>query len=333
MLFIKKLILGFGAFILILWGGAGTQSQNVLLQGGGFVGLIIGLVVLYIFVKMAWRAMGCLPSFLIIAGILFFILYAIGAFNNGVTGVGGNLKSFLGQKQGHPVASHQPITENGYALMSADYTEEEMLPPDGLVVPKPAVNQQEPGGIAGVVSTLSEKLGASQTSQNAQTPNMSNMPVIRGSARVISGNMLNFDGHNLVLYGVDAPDIKQTCADRSGRSYRCGQRAASWLRDWILDSQIECRVMQQDPRGNMVGVCSYGPYDLGAAIVNAGWALSFNKYTNIYYPYELQAKENRRGLWSGTFYKPSDWRALQNKQAKIKVIKPKDPKKKSKFDF
>ena len=62
MMFIKKLIMGIAAFFLILWGGAGTQSNNMLLQGGGFIGLIIGLVVLYIFAKMAWRAMaGCLP--------------------------------------------------------------------------------------------------------------------------------------------------------------------------------------------------------------------------------------------------------------------------------
>ncbi len=63
MVFLKKALLGLGALILIFIGGSGTQSSSLLLQGGGFIGLIIGLVVLYIFGKMAWRAMGCLPSF------------------------------------------------------------------------------------------------------------------------------------------------------------------------------------------------------------------------------------------------------------------------------
>lgn len=38
----------------------------MLFQGGGFIGIIVGLVVLYIFGKMVWRAMGCLPVLLII---------------------------------------------------------------------------------------------------------------------------------------------------------------------------------------------------------------------------------------------------------------------------
>lgn len=94
MVFLKKALLGLGALILIFIGGSGTQSSSLLLQGGGFIGLIIGLVVLYIFGKMAWRAMGCLPSFLVVISIIAFILYAIGGFNNGIGGVGQSLRSF-----------------------------------------------------------------------------------------------------------------------------------------------------------------------------------------------------------------------------------------------
>lgn len=97
MFFLKKFLLGFGALFLILLGGAGTQSQSTLLQGGGFLGLIIGLVVLYIFAKMAWRAMGCLPSVFLILAIVVFIVYAIGGFKNGIGNVGANLRSFIGQ--------------------------------------------------------------------------------------------------------------------------------------------------------------------------------------------------------------------------------------------
>ena len=95
MLFVKKALLGFGALFLILLGGAGTQTQSTLLQGGGFLGLIIGLIVLYIFAKMAWRAMGCLPSLFLIAAIVVFIMYAIGAFSGGVSNVVPNIKSLI----------------------------------------------------------------------------------------------------------------------------------------------------------------------------------------------------------------------------------------------
>jgi len=102
MQFVKKFMFGMGAILFILWGGAGTQSNSTLLQGGGFMILLVGLVVLYLFLRMAWRAMGCLPSFLIFAGIVTFILYAIGAFNGGISNVGRNLKSFLGQQENQP---------------------------------------------------------------------------------------------------------------------------------------------------------------------------------------------------------------------------------------
>ena len=36
--FLKKFLLGLGALVLILAGGSGTQSSNMILQGGGFIG-------------------------------------------------------------------------------------------------------------------------------------------------------------------------------------------------------------------------------------------------------------------------------------------------------
>ena len=70
----------------------------------------------------------------------------------------------------------------------------------------------------------------------------------------------------------------------------------------------------------------------GAALVNAGWAVADPKQSAIYVPYEQQARDNGRGLWQGQFYKPWDWREIQSKKPKIKVIKPKQPKK-SILDF
>ncbi len=113
MFFIKKLILGLAAVILIYVGGNGTQSSNLLFQGGGFVGMIVGFVVLYIFAKMVWRAMGCLPVLLIICLIVGFILYAIGAFNNGVENVVPNVLNFLGA--GRHTAAGSAVQANASA--------------------------------------------------------------------------------------------------------------------------------------------------------------------------------------------------------------------------
>ena len=88
--------------------------------------------------------------------------------------------------------------------------------------------------------------------------------------------------------------------------------------------------MQEDQNGNMVGVCSLGAYDIGAALVNAGWAVAYTKHTDIYMPYQQQAQNNARGLWQGEFYMPWDWRKIQQRKPKIKIInKPKEKRRRT----
>ena len=341
MFFLKKVLLGFGALFLILLGGAGTQSNSALMQGGGVLGLIIGLIVLYIFAKMAWRAMGCLPSIFLIAAIIVFILYAIGAFNGGVANVGNNLKSFLGQstvRQNAKLASASgsngavlnlldeedfdtPISESFSSPASAENTP----PAAGQHTCPPECQQPQPPSGGGLLDSLFGG-GKNQQVQSAAF-NPKNFPAVYSEAQVVSGDTLILGNHYFRLYGIDAPENNQQCSDAAGRSYSCGRQAGAWLAGWLQDNVLECRVMQQDERGNMVGVCSLGAYDLGAALVNAGWAVAYTKYTDIYVPYQLQAQENRRGLWQGEFYMPWDWRKLQNRKANIKIIKS-QPKRK-----
>ena len=336
-MFIKKMIMGIAAFFLILWGGAGTQSNNMLLQGGGFIGLIIGLVVLYIFARMAWRAMGCLPSFLIITAIIVFILYAIGAFSHGIGGIGTMIKSFLGQ--GEPSQTQQAsrfqsagalqlLDEQDFETAAAEEfaVEEEYAEEDIAVVSETLpVRQQNAGSRAGTFGQLIDSL----TEDEAQPAPMSpeDFPAIYEPARVINGDTLMIAGRYFRLFGIDAPESNQTCADRTGRAYHCGRKAATWLRDWIQDYPLTCHIMQQDSKGNMVGTCKLGEYDLGAALVNAGWAVAYPKYSQVYVPYERQARANVRGLWQGQFYKPWDWRVMQTKKPKIKITRPKKAKK------
>lgn len=181
--------------------------------------------------------------------------------------------------------------------------------------------EQRPNAFQQLISSF-----GGQREQPAPAFNPNNFPAIYGAARVINGDTLEIRGSYFKLYGIDAPEANQTCADRQGRSYNCGREAALWLKNWITTNELECHVMQRDAKGNMVGTCSLGQYDLGAALVNAGWAVAYQKYTDIYVPYERQAQMNKRGLWQGTFYMPWDWRAMQGKKPKIKVIKPKSRK-------
>lgn len=330
MAFMKKTMMGLGAFFLILWGGAGTQSNSTILQGSGFLGLIAGLVVLYIFIKMAWRAMGCLPAIFIISGIISFVVYAIGGFNNGINGVIPTLKSFLGQQpaQSAAVGNGNPKMVGADDIEAVEF-EDEFYEEE---VEAPALRQPEPQSqqAQGTFQKLMGNFG-DQKQEQPQTLNPQNLPAITGSVRVINADTLMMNGYYIRLYGIDGPEPDQTCANKTGRSYHCGRVAATWLRDWLMDNQVECRIMQQDKNGNMVGTCSLGQYDIGAALVNAGWAVAYTKYTDIYVPYQQEAMRRRDGLWQGKFYMPADWRSIKAKKPKIKVTRPQ--KRKSMWNF
>lgn len=345
MIFLKRLILGFAALAFIFLGGSGTQSGSVIAQGGGFIGLIIGVIVLYVFFKMAWRAMGCLPSFIMFFIVVVFILYAIGAFTNGIENMGRNIKSFLGGKETHQVQRNEEFIPLGDMEGSAEENDDDIFSEDELMSafdegfgetmggmrgqPQGQHKSQE-GGFGNLISTIAEQAGNAQQSSQQQSNggfNPANFPAVYGIPKVINGDTIIVANGYLKLYGIDAPEANQTCANKHGRSYKCGQEAALWLKSWITGNQIECRVMKRDQKGNMIGICSLGDYDIGAALVNAGWAVADTKTTDIYAPYEYQAQVNKRGLWQGRFYMPWDWRELQAQKPKIKIIKTKSKKK------
>ena len=302
--FLKKAVFGFAALFFILVGGAGTQSDSVLLQGGGFIGLIIGLIVLYVFAKMAWRAIGCLPSLLVIAAVVFFILYAIGAFSDGIGGVGQNVRTFLGQG----VQTSQEVIANAEIKMPENEGTVNLIGEDQHPI---------------LTENMTDMLLPAKKENKPEAFNPLNYPATTGISRVVSGDTLTLNNRVVKLFGVAAPDISQTCADASGRGYKCGQQAIAWLSSWLADNEIKCHVLEQDDRGVLTAVCMLGPYDIGAALINAGWAVADTRQTQVYVPYQNQALTNKRGLWQGEFYMPWDWEKIQARKANVKVIRSK----------
>ncbi len=302
--FLKKAVFGFAALFFILVGGAGTQSDSVLLQGGGFIGLIIGLIVLYVFAKMAWRAIGCLPSLLVIAAVVFFILYAIGAFSDGIGGVGQNVRTFLGQG----VQTSQEVIANAEIKIPENEGTVNLIGEDQHPI---------------LTENMTDMLLPAKKENKPEAFNPLNYPATTGISRVVSGDTLTLNNRVIKLFGVAAPDISQTCADASGRGYKCGQQAIAWLSSWLADNEIKCHVLGQDDRGVLTAVCMLGPYDIGAALINAGWAVADTRQTQVYVPYQNQALTNKRGLWQGEFYMPWDWEKIQARKANVRVIRSK----------
>lgn len=132
---------------------------------------------------------------------------------------------------------------------------------------------------------------------------------IAGKPRIVDGNTIEIAGQRIRLYGVDAPDERQTC-NADGREWRCGQEAGFALARIIETHWTYCYERDRDLRV-VVAVCHLsgpnGP-DLSAAMVREGWALADRQYATDYVAAEDEARKARAGLWRGEFAAPWDWR-------------------------
>lgn len=137
---------------------------------------------------------------------------------------------------------------------------------------------------------------------------------IVGRAKVIDGDSLRVDDATVRLFGVDAPEYQQTCADARGQPYGCGRAAKRALAALIDGAVIRCEVRDVDRYKRFVAVCFLGRVDLNAALVAGGWALAYRQYSSDYVASETLARDRQAGLWAGTFEKPWAWRHAQDRR-------------------
>jgi endonuclease YncB( thermonuclease family) len=276
------MIIGIGGITI---GGSAYQADSPILQSGGVMGMVLGGVSLFFVVRMFWKTIGCLSIMFVVFGIICFALYMCGFFDNGMGGVMKSLGGLFGQQQQVAPAATKP-------------------------------NAQAPQKLgSGFKSKLGAALGGQQPQQQ-QAP--APVPTITGEPYAISGDVIQVNGYNIRLFGIDAPESDQRCMSRTGRPYHCGQKAANELKRMLGQNNVTCKIMQKRGR-NVIGTCSIGAYDLGVALVSSGWAVAYQQYSRVYVPYEEQARNQGKGLWSGQFYMPWDWRAQKSRKAKVKV--------------
>jgi endonuclease YncB( thermonuclease family) len=126
--------------------------------------------------------------------------------------------------------------------------------------------------------------------------------------RVIDGDTLDVHGTKTRLWGIDAPEGKQSC-QRDGVAWLCGQEAAKALRGLVVGKEVACREVGRDRYKRSVAVCSIGEMEINAWMAREGWALDYRQYSKgAYTGAEKEAREAKRGLWAGTFTPPWEWR-------------------------
>lgn len=137
------------------------------------------------------------------------------------------------------------------------------------------------------------------------------------AVQVIDGDSLRIGARTVRLQGVDAVEYQQPCRTAEGAEWRCGVDARKALAALVSKGELVCEAHATDSFGRAVSSCSVrGVADLGAALVEQGWAVSGDGEREGDYTAQQQAAQAaKRGIWRGSFDRPALWRAAHPRSA------------------
>jgi endonuclease YncB( thermonuclease family) len=126
-------------------------------------------------------------------------------------------------------------------------------------------------------------------------------------AAVIDGDTLKVDGRSIRLHGLDAPELRQTCAD----GWRAGEEARRALAAAVVGRPLTCSRVATDRYGRTVATCTIDGRDVGAGLVRSGMAWSYGRFAWRYRLLEGLAWLEGLGVHARSCMLPADWRAAR----------------------
>lgn len=138
-----------------------------------------------------------------------------------------------------------------------------------------------------------------------------------GVPRIVDGDTVTIGDVKIRLQGIDLPETEQVCLDQQATKWTCGIAARDHLAEHIASRPIDCTSSGADTYGRTLAVCRLASEDLNAWMVREGLALAFIRYSRAYVAEEEQAREAERGMWSGAFIAPWNWRHRCNKTTEV----------------
>jgi endonuclease YncB( thermonuclease family) len=122
---------------------------------------------------------------------------------------------------------------------------------------------------------------------------------------ITDGDTLKLNGTVYRLWGIDAPETKQDCPD----GWPAGRLATTKLLALIQGRTVVCEAKDTDRYGRTIAICRAGSEDIGAAMVRAGFAWAFIRYSNDYARQEARAKADQLGVHAHNCLPAWEWRA------------------------
>lgn len=127
--------------------------------------------------------------------------------------------------------------------------------------------------------------------------------------RVIDGDTFVLDGQTIRINGIDAPEEGQTCRRANGRTWACGVEATGALKALVHGKAVRCRHLEFDAYGRSIADCTAGGTNIAEAMVRAGLAWAYVKFTGLYEEAEAHARQAGLGIWDGDNQPAWDFRA------------------------
>lgn len=140
--------------------------------------------------------------------------------------------------------------------------------------------------------------------------NQDRLNAFTGPAQVHDADSFSMSGKNWRLAGIDGLELNQQCQHPTRGAWNCGQAAAAALRDHLANNPLWCHDIGEDTRGRSLGKCiREDERDIATWLVVEGWALPYGREGRINYSTAMaQARNGKRGAWSGRFVKPWEHR-------------------------
>ena len=135
-------------------------------------------------------------------------------------------------------------------------------------------------------------------------------------AKVVDGDTIKINSKKIRLYGIDAPEKKQKCKKTYltisfmsfTKDYMCGEVSTQKLIKKINKQQLNCNILDVDRYKRLIGECFKRNINLNSWMVSNGYAVAYRKYSKKYVSDEINAKNNKLGIWQGKFEMPWDYR-------------------------
>ena len=148
-----------------------------------------------------------------------------------------------------------------------------------------------------------------------------NATEIYGVPKIIDGDTIHINSKKIRLEAIDAPEIKQNCKKpflkisaiigfELNNNYLCGVMAKKKLINKIDSSKIKCISSSKDRYKRFLATCYKNKINLNKWMVRNGNAVAYKRYSKDYVRDEAYAKENKLGVWEGSFIMPEKWRKL-----------------------